>query len=131
MELCEQTIGHGQFGMFTTPRLIEACEGVTQIPKRDKEKARAFCYNAELKVRRARQIQGQSRPGQVKGTERKATDKTMLRFLLGVDDISDLIRKNQAYNSRRYTRGRRYECSFDKRGSDFYSSDPAHTDGLS
>jgi len=46
MELCEQTIGHGQFGMFTTPRLIEACEGVTQIPKRDKEKARAFCYNA-------------------------------------------------------------------------------------
>jgi len=29
----------------------------------------------------------------VKGTERKATDKTMLRFLLGVDDISDLIRK--------------------------------------
>ena len=104
MELCEQTIGHGQFGMFTTPRLIEACEGVTQIPKRDKEKARAFCYNAELKVRRARQIQGQSRPGQVKGTERKATDKTMLRFLLGVDDISDFttvrlnVEENQLVN---------------------------------
>ena len=94
MELCAHTRGSSQFGMFTTPRLIEACEGVTQIPKRDATKVRAFCYNAEPKVARARKILGQPRPGQVKGTERRATDKTMLRFLLGVDDISDLVKKS-------------------------------------
>ena len=90
MELLEQTVGHAHFGMFTTPRLIGACEA-TQVPKRDQERARSFCYRAEPKVRRTRQILGQPRPGQVRGIERVANDRTMMRFLLGVDDVSDLV----------------------------------------
>lgn len=93
-ELLEHTVGHENFGMFTTPRLIDACEE-TQVPKREKGRERAFVYNAEPKVRRARKILGQPRPGQVEGVDRVPTDRTGLRFLLGVDDVSDLIQEKR------------------------------------
>jgi hypothetical protein len=78
--------------MFTVPRLIDACEE-TRVPKREKGRERAFVFNAEPKVRRPRKILGQARPGQVKGMDRVGTETTGLRFLLGVDDVRDLIQE--------------------------------------
>jgi hypothetical protein len=84
-ELLEITVGHEKHGMFTTPRVIQACEE-SHVPKRDPEKIRAFCYTAEPKVRRLRQIVGPPRKGHVRGIDRTATDRTELRFQLGLRD---------------------------------------------
>jgi hypothetical protein len=93
--LAEHTVGHEKHGIFTTRRLIEACEEEPlRVPKRDPNDPRKFRFNAEPKVSRMRQIKGPPREGQVKGLERvPRPEDEGIRFLLGVDDISDLIRK--------------------------------------
>lgn len=93
-ELLWNTVGHEHFGMFTVQRLIDACEE-THVPKREKGRERAFVFNAEPKVIRARKILGQSKLGQVKGVDRVPTENTGLRFLLGVDDVSDLLQSKR------------------------------------
>lgn len=93
MRMAEQTSGHEQHGIFSTPRLIQVCEQ-SQVPKRDPDKLRAFRYTAEPKVRRMRQIIGPPRAGQVRGVDRvPRPDDPGIRFLMGVDDVSDLVRK--------------------------------------
>jgi hypothetical protein len=55
MELLENTVGGGQHGMLTAPRLVEACNSVDPpVPMRDPAKPRAFYYTSEPKVRRLR-----------------------------------------------------------------------------
>ena len=74
-QLIYSTMGADKHGMFTSERLIEACNDIS-VPKRDPNKPRAFCYTSSPKVRRFRQIVEGPRDGQIKGIDRigKTTD---------------------------------------------------------